>query len=182
MLGGLEAGVLAGVFMLGWLFFDAVRRDITVWTTPNLLATPLLGRSAATSSFGWQTISGLALHLVVSGAHGLLFAAALRPTVRTIWAANTGLLFSLCSFGLMFGWILRAGAPLVYARAYRPAWLMAHLVFGLFLGLYPSFVHRLEHGKTFAAGPETPPPAAKDQAPPGEPAEDPLAPPPPNPG
>ena len=140
---GLQAGVLAGLIMAGWLMLEGARRDQTVWTNANLLSTVLVGRQGLRSSFGMQTVAGLALHLVVAGLHGVLFAVLLSPRVRPLWAVNSAVLFSIASYWVSFGWMIGQWAPMLASRASRPAWFGAHVLFGVLLGLYPDFARSL---------------------------------------
>ena len=139
LLAGLQAGVLAGLCMTGWLMMESLRRGQPVWSTPNLVSTVLLGRRGLDPTFGAATLAGLSLLVVVAGMHGIVFAALMPPASGPLWAANAGVLFSLSSYGFFFGWALGYLAPLFSQRASRPAWIGAHFLFGMILGLYPDF-------------------------------------------
>lgn len=158
LVAGLQAGVLAGLIMAGWLMLEGGRRDQTVWTNANLLSTVLTGRQGLRSGFGMQTIAGLSLHMVVAGVHGLVFAALLSPRVRPLWAVNAAILFSIASYWISFGWMIGQWAPMLAARASRPAWFGAHVLFGVMLGLYPDFARSL------LPKPESPPVPAESPA------------------
>lgn len=140
---GLQAGVLAGLIMAGWLMLDGTRRDQTVWTNANLLSTVLVGRQGLRGSFGMQTIAGFALHMMIAGLHGMLFAVLLSPRVRPLWAVNAAVLFTIASYWVSFGWMIGQWAPMLASRASRPAWFGAHVLFGVMLGLYPDFARSL---------------------------------------
>jgi hypothetical protein len=143
LLGGLQAGILAGLLMMSWLMFESYRRDQPVWSNPNLVSTALLGRAGVKGSFGIATVAGFSLTIVMAGLHGMLFALLLPVTARPIWAANAGLLFAFLSYGVFFGWALEYLAPLMDARASRPTWMGGHFLFGVLLGLYPDFARAL---------------------------------------
>src|SRR6058998_3738901 len=80
---GVEAGILGGLFMMLWLAFLSLLQGRSVWSIPNLLASTFYGEEALRRGFRWTTLSGLALHLIVSAAAGLLFGLAVsRITSR----------------------------------------------------------------------------------------------------
>src|SRR2546427_10843027 len=79
---GVEAGVLGGLFMIAWLAMLSVLQGRSVWSIPNLLASTFYGEEALRRGFRWTTLSGLALHLIVSAAAGLLVGLAVRRITR----------------------------------------------------------------------------------------------------
>jgi hypothetical protein len=165
--GGLQAGVLAGLIMAGWLMLEGLRHDQTIWTNANLVSTVLAGRQGLRSTFGMHTVAGLALHLVVAGLHGLLLAVLLSPLVRPLWAVNASVLFSIASYWISFGWMIGQWAPMMASRASRPAWFGAHVLFGVMLGLYPDFARSLMPKVAPEPAPAEPAPV---EAAPAEPA------------
>jgi hypothetical protein len=140
---GLQAGVLAGICTAAWLVIESARAGRHAWSALNLVSTALLGRSGFTVSFGLPTISGLALHLVVAGIHGMLFACILSPRTRPLLATNAGLVFSFGCYFLTFGWLLARMAPIMARNASRLEWAGVHLLAGMMLGLYPDFARGL---------------------------------------
>src|SRR5437868_15235127 len=80
---GVESGILGGALMLVWLGLLSFLQGRSVWSIPNLLASTFYGEEALRRGFRWTTLSGLALHLIVSAAAGLLFGLAVsRITSR----------------------------------------------------------------------------------------------------
>src|SRR6266436_4629460 len=75
---GVEAGILGGLFMMLWLAFLSLLQGRSVWSVPNLLASTFYGEAALRRGFRWTTLSGVALHLIVSVAAGLLFGSAVN--------------------------------------------------------------------------------------------------------
>ena len=71
-----------------------------IWSVPNLLASTFYGEAALRRGFRWTTLSGVALHLIVSVVAGLLFGSAVngiagRGRVMTLgFAAGVGRIFS----------------------------------------------------------------------------------------
>ncbi len=160
LLAGLEAGVLAGMMMSGWLMIESLRTGHTISSAPNLISTALLGRQGLTSSFGMATLTGLSLHLMMAGLHGVIFASLLAPTARPLWAANAGVLYALASYTVFFGWLLSRMAPILYQRASRPEWMGGFFLFGVILGLYPDLARSLRTPATAAPEPPLPEPPA----------------------
>src|SRR5438067_578252 len=81
VIAGLESGVLGGMFMLAWLGLLSVLQGRSVWTIPNLLASTFYGEAALRRGFRWSTLSGVALHVIMSATVGLLFSLAVREIV-----------------------------------------------------------------------------------------------------
>src|SRR2546427_13266923 len=73
VMAGLEAGVLGGLFMMAWLATLSLLQGRSIWSIPNLLASTFYGEAALRRGFRWTSLSGLALHVIVSAAAGLLF-------------------------------------------------------------------------------------------------------------
>src|SRR2546427_7327053 len=78
VIAGIESGVLGGMFMLGWLALLSLVQGRSVWSVPNLLASTFYGEAALRRGFRWTTLSGVALHLIVSVVAGLLFGSAVN--------------------------------------------------------------------------------------------------------
>ena len=143
VLAGLQAGVLAGFVMAAWLMLENLRRGQPVWMAFNQISTVLLGYAGLKTTFGGPTLVGLSLQLVMAGLHGAVFAVVVPPTVRALSASSAGVLLSLGSYSLFFGWALQRMAPLFLSRASRPAWLGACFLFGAAWGFYGVFVREL---------------------------------------
>src|SRR6266550_3414494 len=78
---GVEAGILGGLFMMLWLAILSLLQGRSVWSVPNLLASTFYGEDALRRGFRWTTLSGVALHVIMSAAVGLLFGLAVRGVV-----------------------------------------------------------------------------------------------------
>src|SRR5260221_14620093 len=73
VMAGVEAGVLGGLFMMAWLATLSLLQGRSVWSVPNLLASTFYGEAALRRGFRWATLTGVALHVTISAAAGLLF-------------------------------------------------------------------------------------------------------------
>jgi MFS-type transporter involved in bile tolerance (Atg22 family) len=137
-LAGVEAGVLGGLAMFGWLAASAVIDLRSIWTVPNLLGSTLSGQQVLQRGFGWTTLLGLGLHFSVSGligaAFGLVVGNAARRLRVTLLGMLTGLIWYYFSRALFWR---KLG---VFVTLYKPpqTLLLGHLVYGLVLGWFPS--------------------------------------------
>src|SRR5260370_8033583 len=81
VMAGVEAGVLGGLFMMAWLATLSLLQGRSIWSMPNLLASTFYGEAALRRGFRWTSLSGVALHVIVSAVAGLLFGLALPRIV-----------------------------------------------------------------------------------------------------
>jgi hypothetical protein len=131
---GIQAGVLGGAAMLVLVLAGSLLRDRPWWEIPNLAGSTFYGIRAFRSGVGRVTLSGIALHFVVSGTLGVLFGLAfgsIRQRKRVILLGLvTGLLWYY--FGDFLFW--SRVNPWISAYAPQPLALAGHAVFGLCLG------------------------------------------------
>lgn len=139
---GLQAGILAGAVMLGWMAAASWAQGQSPWTIPNLLAATFHGGRAYRPDFHWRTWSGLGLHFFCSGGLGVVFSL-IRPAVRHPWiTALVGLLFSLVLYAVV--------APRFWEQVNGP--LGAYSRQGFVLAGYSLFGALLASVDGFAAG------------------------------
>src|SRR3984893_967898 len=77
-LAGLQAGMVAALWMLAWMGSSAVWQRRSFWTAENLLASIFYGAPAVRPGFSSSTLAGLAVYLLVYSTLGCLFAAVVR--------------------------------------------------------------------------------------------------------
>jgi len=137
-LAGIEAGVLGGLAMFGWLAVSSIVDLRSVWTVPNLLGSTLGGRQALVRGFGWTTVTGLGLHFSVSGLIGMAFGLLVGDTGRRLRVTLLGLLTGLVwyYFSQALFW-RKLGVSVMFYSPPRTL-LLAHLAYGLVLGRFPS--------------------------------------------
>jgi hypothetical protein len=139
--------------MLGWLAVSSLVNFHTIWIVPNLLGSALTAHPAFQRGFGWTTVSGLGLHLFVSGLLGMLFgilAGATRRQVRvTLVGVVVGLSWYYASQALF---LRRMGVLIAFYSPPRPLFL-AHLAYGIVLGWLPSRLRALERALDGGAAP-----------------------------
>ena len=143
-LGAIQTGVVAGGVALVYLLLDGLVRGDGPWFFLNLLGATFYPRRAFSPVFSRATLSGLALHVVVSGVAGLLFAILLSPyrakPLRSLWLG--GFLGGVWYY-LVFRFFWARVDPAIVLYQSFPGVFLAHLVFGFCMGLYPRFVARL---------------------------------------
>jgi hypothetical protein len=142
-LAGLEAAMLGTLGMLAWLGISAEWHNRSFWTAENLMATAFWGPDAVRGGFGFRSVSGLALYLVVYSLLGALLAVILRdrmPPVRTLLVA---LVFALAWYYLSFRVIYARALPLVALLHVERQTVFAHLIYGVFLGRYPAYLPKI---------------------------------------
>lgn len=123
---------------------DGAIRGYGVWAFANLVSATIYQGRALSHSFRWATLVGMALHLLISGIVGIGFAFVLgrfasRPPRSYLLAGCLGLIwyFAACRFL----WPQINPAVVVYQPF--PGMLLAHLLFGLCMGLAPWFAREI---------------------------------------
>jgi hypothetical protein len=137
-LAGLQGGMIGVLCMLAWLGVSARWQQRSFWTAENLMASVFYGRGAIRSGFAGETLSGLAMYLVLYSLLGAIFAAILRdrlPQTRTFLLA---LLFSIAWYYVSFQVIWKSLLPLVALLHVERATTFGHLIYGAVLGRYPA--------------------------------------------
>src|SRR5215475_13135263 len=110
---GVEAGVLGGLFMMAWLAILSLLQGQSVWSIPNLLASTFYGEAALRRGFRWTTLSGVALHLIVSVAAGLLFGSAVSGIAGRGRVMTLGFAAGVAWYFLSEGFFWKHVNPLV---------------------------------------------------------------------
>ncbi len=137
-LAGIETGVFGGLAMFGWMALGSALDMRSIWTPMNLLGSTLSGRQALPWGFGWTTVMGLSLHLTVSGLVGMMFGLLVGSAGRRLRVTLLGMLAGLVWY--YFSQALFARRLGAFVVLYSPprTMLMAHLIYGLVLGWFPS--------------------------------------------
>jgi hypothetical protein len=163
---GIEAGIVGGLAMLGLLVSQSLWEGHVWWEVPNLLGSTFYGPRAFRSGVGLATLSGTALHLVITGTLGGVFGLIFGRVHQRGKLIFLGLLASLGWYNLADVMFWPKVNPWVPAASSRPATVVSHLLLGACLG----YMGRRQKAVAPAPG-ETISPLALDLASPAEPPE-----------
>lgn len=145
---GFQAGCLASLTMLGWWLLGASLQRRSPWTVPNLLATLFYGDRAYGSRFMFPTAAGLALPYVVYTLLGVAFALIARERKTGLPLVGAGLLTGLALNWLIFTAAMRRISPELYIYLPNRLLMVSHLLYGVMLATFPTFLHRLKETET----------------------------------
>ncbi len=142
LLAGLQAGTLGTCWMLAWLGVSATWERRSFWTAENLMASVFYGDRAIRSGFAGQTLSGMALYILMYSALGALFAMLLGGRLRRLRTLLVSVLFALGWYYLSFRFLWKSLMPLVALLHSGQSTVLGHVVYGTFLGRYPVYLPR----------------------------------------
>jgi hypothetical protein len=131
---GLEAGVVGGLAMQCVLITFSLLRGRVWWETPNLLGSTFYGLRAFRAGVGVVTLSGLALHVVITGIFGIVFGLVCGSMSGRSRLVVVGLAAGVVWFYLADALLWSRLNPLVPLYTFAPAGLISHGVFGACLG------------------------------------------------
>jgi hypothetical protein len=140
---GVESGVLGGAFMLIWLGLLSFLQGRSVWSVSNLLASTFYGEAALRRGFRWTTLSGVALHVIMTALAGLVFGLAVGGIASRSRVMLLGLAAAMMWYYLGIDVFWRHLNPIVPAYFKGSGVLLAHLGLGYFLGLFPKYFGEL---------------------------------------
>jgi len=143
VMAGVESGVLGGVFMLGWLALLSVFQGRSIWSIPNLMASTFYGEAALRRGFRWTTLSGVALHVIMTAAVGLLFALAVSGIASRGRVMLLGLAAGMAFYFLSQEIFWKHVNPIVSLYSGGSGMFLAHVGLGMFLGSFPRYLHAL---------------------------------------
>jgi hypothetical protein len=140
LLAGLEAGMLGACCLLVWLGVSAKWARRSFWADENLMASVFYGERAVRAGFGAETLSGIALYLLIYSSFGALVALAVAnrlPRLRTV----------LLTVAVAVGWyylsfrvLWKSAMPLVALLHTEQPMMLGHVLYGTVLGKYPSYL------------------------------------------
>lgn len=130
---GLVSGIIGSLAIVIVVTTVVVATGGDTWLAPRIIASSLMG-SGAESGAG-AVILGTLIHVVTGSVYGLLFAMVMPKMPRPFWIV-AGLLFGVATWVLslaIFGALIN---PIgISIGVYMGVLLLAHVVFGLVLGL-----------------------------------------------
>jgi hypothetical protein len=144
LMAGVQAGILGGLFVVGWLALLSLLQGRSIWSIPNLLASTFYGEAALRRGFRWSSLSGVALQLVVCALAGLLFGFAVSGIASRSRVMFLGVAAGLAWYFLSVGVFWKYVNPMVPLYARGSGMMLAHLGMGVFLGSFPRYVEALQ--------------------------------------
>ncbi len=154
LLAGLETGIVAVLFLLGWLALASAWYRRSIWTSANIMATTFYGEAALGRGFTSRTLAGLALYVVLYGFIGALFGLALQGRGPGSRVVLIGIAVGLGWYFLAYAVLWRSLNPLITLYTHPGPTIAGHVLYGGFLGRYPRYLD------TLAAEQPASPPAA----------------------
>jgi hypothetical protein len=168
-LAGLQAGMVAALWMLAWMGSSAVWQRRSFWTAENLQASIFYGAPAVRPGFSSSTLSGLAVYLLVYSALGCLFAMVVRLKLPPLRLVLASIAMALGWYYLSFHVIWKIIGPLIpLLHSARPT-IIGHIIYGAVLARFPRYLPRpalapapelsvaADGGEPEISGPYTPP-------------------------
>lgn len=141
-LAGLARGVTGVGWMMGWLGLSSMWRGRSFWTAENLMAGAFYSGTAWRDNFGYSALAGLAVYVVIYGALAAGFATATAGRIGSHRVRLLALAAALTWYVVTYKLIYRHALPLLaYEYAETPT-LVAHFIFGLWLGGYAKLLER----------------------------------------
>ena len=153
-LAGLQAGMIGICWMLAWLGLSAMGQRRTFWTAENLMASVFHGDAAIRRGFGFSTLSGLALYLLIYSLLGAGFALGVRNRFTSLGTVLLGLLFSLGWYWLWFRALGQTAMPLVWLLHPETSTVFGHVIFGAMIARFPAYLPKLDQPSSPAPAPE----------------------------
>lgn len=138
-----EAGVVAAGISYGWAAAATLLDGRSVWTTANLMGSLFHGLRNYSPAFGMNTLSGLALHLLLVMLLAVGMGQLISPRLPLATAAWIGVLGGSSWYYLLDGFFWYRLFPSFAAYAKRPSMFTAWVLAGICVGLYSIFVRTL---------------------------------------
>jgi len=155
-LAGLQAGMIGICWMLAWLGLSAKGQGRSFWTAENLMASVFHGDAAIRRGFGFSTLSGIALYLLIYSLLGAGFAVGVRTRFTGLGAALLGVLFSVGWYCLWFRALGQTMMPLVWLLHAENSTAFGHVIFGAWMARFPAYLPKLGPPAPLAPAPEQP--------------------------
>jgi hypothetical protein len=156
-LAGLQAGMIGICWMLVWLGLSAMGQGRSFWTADNLMASVFHGDAALRHGFGFSTLSGVSLYLLIYSLLGAGFALGVRRRLTALGTVLVGLLFSLGCYWLWFRALGQTAMPLVWLLHPQNATVLGHVIFGVSIARFPAYLPKLDPPAAEAPPVEQPP-------------------------
>ncbi|MGH7862856.1 MAG: hypothetical protein ACREOS_11540 [Candidatus Dormibacteraceae bacterium] len=132
------AGLIAGIVMAMWAMIVAAVMGAGLLAPPQMIAEPLFGPFHMGTFSAGAFVAGLIVHMMFAITFGVIFALIWRSIAQGgIQAVIGGMIYGLIVWVVMSYLV----APIVGSHIPQEmpvwAWVVAHLMFGVVLGLWP---------------------------------------------
>ena len=134
LMSGIEAGIIGGLAMLLLMVSGSLLRGHVWWEVPNLLGSTFYGSRAFRTGASFPTLSGAALHFVITGTIGGLFGMACGGIQQRRRLVLLGLLAGVVWYYLGDAIFWRRVNPMVPEYSPQPVTILSHALFGACLG------------------------------------------------
>lgn len=128
---GLDAGVFGGLLVVAWFCWAGWLRGDFWWSKLNVAGAFFFGERAFQGGFGWMTLSGAALLLLIYALLGALLAWLTPPPPHWYRSVLFGLVGALVFQLAADRWLWKQFHPFAATYFPRPITLAANLIFGL---------------------------------------------------
>ena len=139
-LAGLQAGMVGVWWMLAWMGASAVWQRSSFWTPENLMASVFYGNAAIRRGFAANTVSGLALYVLLYSLLGAGFAMAVGNRLTRPRLALAGMVFALCWYYAAFHLAAKTVSPLVALLDAERTTALGHVIYGALLARFPVYL------------------------------------------
>jgi hypothetical protein len=139
-LAGLQAGMIAALWMLAWLGVSAMWQRKSFWSAENLMASVLRGNDAIRNGFAASTMSGIALYLLIYSLLGVAFAVLVRDRFTRLGTLLLGIFYSVGWYYFWFRGVSQTLMPLIWLLHAERATVFGHVIFGAMLPRYTIFL------------------------------------------
>jgi hypothetical protein len=140
ILAALQAAILSFLVTTFWFGISTSANSHSFWTLPNLMSGVFYGASSLRPDFGFHTLSGLALHVLLSCLFAILYAMAVPSTLPTLPSLLIGILAASWWFYLLDAFFWRPLFPAMSIYSRRPSIFFSFVLMGICIGLYSVFV------------------------------------------
>ncbi len=139
-LAGLQAGMIAALWMLAWMGVSAAWQRTSFWTAENLLSSAFYGGAAIHTGFSYSTVSGLALYLLIYSLLGSLLGLVMRDHLPRVLLVLACIAAGIGWYYLSFHLIWKVFSPLVTLLHAEKTTALGHVIFGALLARYPRYL------------------------------------------
>ncbi|MBZ2184833.1 MAG: hypothetical protein K7J46_08970 [Bryobacter sp.] len=149
-LAALQAATLSFLLTTFWFGISTSANSHSFWTLPNLMSGVFYGPASLRPDFGFHTLSGLALHVLLSCLFAVLYALAVPATLPPLSGLLIGILSASWWFYVLDAFFWRPLFPAMSVYSRRPSIFFSFVLMGICIGLYSVFVRSPKETKLSA--------------------------------